>query len=191
MNVAIYARVSTTDQDCAIQLAELRRYIVARGWQVAGEYVDTGFSGAAASRPALDQVMEAARMRLVDAVAVWKVDRFSRSVTQCDAQVRALHAAGVRFLAVSQGIDTDANSATGKLLMHMLSAFAEFEREMIRERTAAGRARAKSAGVHMGRPRLVLDRQAVADLRAAGMSYRAIASQMGVSIGKLHASQKP
>ncbi len=189
MNVAIYARVSTTDQDCTIQLTELRRYIIARGWTIAGEYADNGVSGIKASRPALDEVMEAARMRRIDAVAVWKLDRFSRSISQCLAQVQALEAAGVRFMAVSQAIDTDQSNPAGRLFLHMLAAIAEFEREMIRERTAAGRAKARAAGVHMGRPRLVVDRQRVTDLRMAGRSWRQVAAELGCSVAKAHSMQ--
>jgi DNA invertase Pin-like site-specific DNA recombinase len=190
MNTAIYARVSTSDQDCTIQLEELRRYVAARGWTVAGEYVDDGVSGIKASRPALDRLMEDARMRRVDAVAVWKIDRFSRSTIQLLTQLQALDAAGVRFMAVSQSIDTDKSSPTGRLLVSMLAAVAEFERETILERTAAGRAKARAEGKHMGRPRLVIDRQVVADLRAEGRSVREIAAKLGASVGKVHSMTK-
>ena len=186
MNTAIYARVSTQDQDCALQLEELRRYVLARGWTIAGEYVDEGVSGAKASRPALDRLMEDARLRRVDAVVATKIDRFSRSTIHLLRQIEALDTAGVRFLAVSQGIDTDKANPTGRLLMQMLAAVAEFERSLIMERTAAGRAKARELGTHMGRPCLVIDRQRVADLRAAGRSVRAIARELGASVGKIH-----
>src|SRR5689334_12158490 len=76
MRAAIYARVSTTDQTCDLQLRELRQYISARGWQVAGDYVDTGWSGAAAARPELDRLLTDARLRRIDVVVVWKLDRW-------------------------------------------------------------------------------------------------------------------
>ena len=80
MRAAIYARVSTIDQTCDLQLRELRQYIVHRGWQITGEYVDTGWSGAAAARPELDRLLADARMRRIDVVLVWKLDRWGRSV---------------------------------------------------------------------------------------------------------------
>jgi site-specific DNA recombinase len=79
MIVAIYARVSTTDQSCEMQLHELREYVSRRGWEVFGEYVDTGFSGAASSRPRLDQLLRDARLRRFEGVLVWKLSGVSRS----------------------------------------------------------------------------------------------------------------
>ena len=80
MRVAIYARVSTADQSCEMQLHELREYTERRGWTTVGEYVDTGWSGAKASRPELDRLMNDASVRRFDAVLVWKLDRWGRSV---------------------------------------------------------------------------------------------------------------
>jgi predicted site-specific integrase-resolvase len=75
MKAAIYARVSTSDQNCEMQLRELREYLGRRGWEAAGEYVDTGWSGSKASRPAQDRLVKEARLRHFDAVVVWKLDR--------------------------------------------------------------------------------------------------------------------
>ena len=107
MRCALYARVSTTDQNCEMQLRELREYIARRDWKIAGEYVDTGFSGAKASRPALDRLMADAAKRKFDSVAVWKIDRFGRSVLHLNQQLAALTSHGVRFIATSQSLDTD------------------------------------------------------------------------------------
>jgi DNA invertase Pin-like site-specific DNA recombinase len=190
MNTAIYARVSTGEQDCTIQLEELRRYVSARGWVVVGEYVDDGVSGVKASRPALDRLMEDVSARRIDVVVVWKLDRFSRSTIQFLRQVEALDAAGVRFIATSQGIDTDKSNPTARLFMQIIAAVAEFDRQMILERTSMGRAKAVADGVVMGRPRLVIDRLVVKEMREAGKSVREIAAKVGASVGKVHGMLK-
>jgi site-specific DNA recombinase len=107
MNCALYARVSTTDQNCETQLKELREYVTRHGWQSAGEYVDTGFSGAKASRPALDRLMADATRRKFDCVVVYKIDRFGRSVLNLNQQLVELKRHRVRFIATSQNLDSD------------------------------------------------------------------------------------
>jgi len=187
MNCAIYARVSTTDQNCALQLTELRRYVKARGWGKAGEYVDTGFSGAKASRPELDRLMKDARTRGVDCILVWKLDRWGRSVSNLLNSLLELAQLGVRWIAVTQNLDTDESNPVGRLLLHILASVAEFERSMIQERTRAGLAVAQAKGVHCGRPWKVFDRQRVVDLRKRKppMSWRAIAKETGQSVSTI------
>jgi putative DNA-invertase from lambdoid prophage Rac len=92
MRAVLYARVSTADQSCEMQLINLRDYISSRGWQNAGEYVDTGWSGAKASRPQLDKLIRDARPRHFDAVLVWKLDRWGRSVADCVRSIQELAA---------------------------------------------------------------------------------------------------
>src|SRR5690349_18461039 len=128
MKCAIYARVSTTDQNCEMQLRELREYAERRSWSVSQEYVDTGWSGAKKSRPALDRMMKDASEHRFDVVLVWKLDRFGRSVLNLVEGLNSLAAAGVRFLATSQNIDTDQANPTAKLIVWILAAVAEFER---------------------------------------------------------------
>ena len=135
---AIYARVSTTDQDCELQLRELREFLRRQGWPQAAEFVDR-ISGTKAKRPALDRLMEAAAQRQIDCVLVWKIDRFGRSVLNLSQHLAALDAAGVRFVATSQGLDTDRANPASRLLLLILAAIAEFERELILERSAVGR----------------------------------------------------
>ena len=135
MKAAIYARVSTSDQNCEVQLRELREYLARRGWDPAAEFVDAGVSGAKASRPALDRLMSAAARREFDCVLVWKIDRFGRSVLHLSQQLAALTSYGVRFIAVSQVLDTDASNPSSRLMLTILAGVAEFEREIIRERT--------------------------------------------------------
>jgi putative DNA-invertase from lambdoid prophage Rac len=138
LRAAIYARVSTTDQNCEMQLAELREYASRRAWEITTEFVDTGWSGAKANRPAFDRLMAEAGKRTFDVVLCWKLDRFGRSLLNCKAALQQLHSHGVRFIAASQNIDTDESNPASRFLLHILMAAAEFERELIRERAAAG-----------------------------------------------------
>jgi DNA invertase Pin-like site-specific DNA recombinase len=190
---ALYARVSTQDQNCETQVRELREYAGRRGWQVVGEYVDTGWSGAKASRPELDRLMTDAALRRFDAVLVWKLDRFGRSVRNCLDGIESLRAHGVRFLAVSQSIDTDESNPTARLLLHILASVAEFERELIRERVRAGIKSAKHKGKQLGRKRVVFDRSRAEEMRQAGASVReiAVALQVGRGTVQRFLSQKP
>jgi putative DNA-invertase from lambdoid prophage Rac len=182
MKAAIYARVSTNDQHNEIQIQERTEYAERRGWQLAGVYQDQ-ISGAKAQRPGLDKLMADARLHKFDAVLVWKLDRFGRSVIDLVGKLRDLESFGVRFVAASQGIDTDSANPTSRLLIHVLAAVAEFERSLIRERVSAGLKHAKSKGQRIGRPRRVFDRQKALDLRQQGMSYPQIARALGVGQG--------
>ncbi len=147
MRTAIYARVSTTDQKCEMQLAELREYVSRRSLKPAGEYVDTGWSGSKASRPEFDRLMRDVGKRVVDVILCWKLDRFGRSLLHCKTAIEQLRAHGVRFLATSQNIDSDESNPTSRFLLHVLMAAAEFERELIHERSVLGQKRAmKNAG---------------------------------------------
>jgi len=157
------------------------QYISRREWQNAGEYVDTGFSGAKASRPALDGLMADAAKRKFDCVAVWKIDRFGRSVLHLNQQLAALTSHGVRFIATSQSLDTDEKNPTSRLLLQILGSVAEFEREMIRERTLSGIRVAQAAGKVVGRPKRVFRRDEVVRLRdVQGLSWRAMETKLGI-----------
>jgi putative DNA-invertase from lambdoid prophage Rac len=181
MRCAFYARVSTTDQNCEMQLRELREYISRRDWKSGGEYVDTGFSGAKASRPALDRLMADAARRKFDCIVVYKIDRFGRSVLNLNQQLAALTSYGVRFIATSQSLDTDEKNPTSRLLLQILASVAEFEREMIRERTLSGIRAAQAAGKVVGRPKRVFRRDEVVRLRdQEGLSWRAIGRKLGL-----------
>lgn len=181
MNTAIYARVSTDDQKCEQQLTELRTYVIARGWTLQGEYVDQGLSGKRDTRPALNRLLDAARRRAVDAIVVWKLDRWGRSMGHIVSSIQELDSLGVRFVAVTQGIDTDHGNATSRLMLNLLGAFADFEQSLISERTRAGLARARREGRIGGRPRVVVDRQRIQQLDADGFTTREIAEEVGCS----------
>ncbi|MEP7354200.1 MAG: recombinase family protein [Acidobacteriota bacterium] len=180
MKIAIYARVSTTDQSCGMQLHELRHYVANRGWQVHEEYVDTGFSGARASRPQIDRLLLDARQRRFDAVLVWKLDRWGRSVAHCVRSIQELVSLEIRFLSASEGIDTSNDNPMSKFMLHLFAAFAEMEREVIRERVRAGQRAAKARGQRVGRPRRVFRRDEALRLRAGGESWRSVAKTLGV-----------
>jgi DNA invertase Pin-like site-specific DNA recombinase len=164
-----------------MQLKELREYISRRGWRSAGEYVDTGFGGSKASRPALDRLMADAAQRKFDCICVYKIDRFGRSVLHLNQQLAALTTYGVRFIATSQSLDTDEKNPTSRLLLQILASVAEFEREMIRERTLSGIKAAQAAGKVVGRPKRIFRRDEVLRLRdQEGLSWRAIGKQIGI-----------
>jgi DNA invertase Pin-like site-specific DNA recombinase len=152
-------------------------------------YVDTGFSGAKASRPALDRLMASAARREFDCILVWKLDRFGRSVLHLSQQLAALISYGVRFIAVSQGLDTDSSNPSSRLMLTILAGVAEFEREIIRERTLAGVRAAKARGKALGRPRRLFRRDEVARLRDEGQSWRAIAQTLGVPVSTLRCAE--
>ncbi len=190
MKCAIYARVSTTDQNCEMQLRELREYCERRGWAIAGEYVDTGWSGAKASRPEFDRLLADARMKRFDGILVWKLDRWGRSVSNCLATIQELTRLGVRWMAVTQNLDTDENNPTARLILHILASVAEFEREMIRERVKAGMRAAKHRGKELGRRRVVFDRVKVEAMRKKGASVREIARELGVGKGTIERALK-
>jgi putative DNA-invertase from lambdoid prophage Rac len=174
MKSALYARVSTNDSHCENQLIELRRYVEARGWTIAREYVDQGVSGAKERRPALDDLVRDAKRRRFDVLVVWRLDRLGRNLRHLILLLDDLQATGVAFVSLSEGID--ATTPAGRLQLHVLGAIAEFERERIRERVIAGMARAKAQGKHLGRPRL----RPVTQLQA-GLTIRQAATKWGVS----------
>src|SRR5215472_546711 len=186
IRATIYARVSTSDQNNAIQVRELTDYVQRRGWELATTYQDQ-ISGAKASRPGLDKLMADARQRRFDAVLVWKLDRFGRSLVHCVTGIQELASLGIRFIATSQGLDTDESNPASKLLLHILAAVAQFERELIRERVSAGMRTAKARGTRsgkpIGRPKRIFDRSQVQRLREGGKSWRQIALVLGVGLG--------
>jgi len=181
MRAALYARVSTSDQTLDPQLDALGAYAEARGLEVAEVYADEDVSGAKDRRPALDRLLADARRRRFDAVACVKLDRLARSVRHLTALAAEFDALGVGLVVLDQAIDT--TTPAGRLLFHTLAAVAEFERDLIRERTRAGLAAARRRGKRLGRPRAIQGeaRSRVRRLRTAGRSLREIAEVLGVS----------
>jgi DNA invertase Pin-like site-specific DNA recombinase len=181
MRVAIYARVSTSNQgqDPTLQTRELREYCDRRGWQLAGEYVDVGISGTKEKRPELDRLMQDAHRRRFDVVAVWKFDRMARSVSHLLRVLETFDSLGIHFVSLSEAIDTA--TPAGKLVFTVLGAVAELERSLIVERVKAGLRNAVAKGKTLGRPRKFIDVRRIANLRAQGRSWRKIARAMGLS----------
>ncbi len=182
---ALYARCSTQDQHADAQLWPLQEYAERRGLE-ARIFVDHGVSGARDRRPALDKMMAAVRRREVDLLVIQKLDRLARSVAHLTALAQELDALGVDLVVVDQ----DLNTATpaGKLLFHVLGAIAEFERDLIRERTRAGLEAARRRGKQIGRPRSLDDHQVerARRLAARGRSLREIAAVLGASRSAVH-----
>ncbi len=179
--VAIYARVSTKNngQDPETQLMALRDYAKARGLEIFSEYADIGISGSKDSRPALNSLMADARKRRFDTVLVARFDRFARSTRHLVLALEEFNALGVDFISLSESIDT--STPMGKMVFTVIAAVAELERSLIRERVIMGLQRAKMQGRKIGRPAVHLDSDELQALREEGLSYRAIARQLGVS----------
>jgi DNA invertase Pin-like site-specific DNA recombinase len=151
VQAALYARVSTRDkdQDPEVQLVPMRQHADARGWK-ATEYVDRAPAAHMAGRTAWARLVEDARRRQVDLVMVWKLDRAFRSTLHCLRTLESWEHQGVGFACLTQDIDT--TSPTGRLLLTVLAAVAEFERGLIAERVKEGMANARRKGARISRP---------------------------------------
>ena len=182
--IATYHRVSTLDQDATLARTELDAWARRQGGRVVLR-IEESRAGAGVVRPGHQKVLAAARAGTIDVVAVWKLDRWGRSVLDLLSNIRALTTAGVRFVAVSQGLDVrPQGDAVSDLLVNVLASVSEFERSLIRERTRLGVARARARGQKLGRPRL--DHPSAADvsrLRRKGRSWTQIATELDCSVG--------
>jgi DNA invertase Pin-like site-specific DNA recombinase len=186
MRVALYGRVSTSNhgQDVGMQTRELREFCERRGWQIAGEYVDAGVSGAKDSRPELNRLMADAHRRCFDAVVCWKFDRFARSVSHLLRALETFNSLGIAFVSLSEQIDT--TTPTGRMIFTVLGAVAELERSLIAERVRAGLRNARAKGKRLGRPRVVVDAARIRELRSQGLSWPKIAAKLGASVGTVY-----
>jgi DNA invertase Pin-like site-specific DNA recombinase len=183
LRVAIYARVSTNDQNPEAQLLALREYAERRGFVVHREYIDR-VSGEITQRrrraPEFDALMIDARCRRFDCVLVWKYDRFTRSLGALITALAEFNVLGINFISHTQSIDT--TTAMGRLFFHVIGSFAEFEREIIVERVRSGLANARAKGKRLGRP--IGDPSAetrISALKREGLSLRKIAEREGLS----------
>jgi DNA invertase Pin-like site-specific DNA recombinase len=185
MRAAPAARVSTRDrnQDPDLQLVPMREFAAARGWTVAGEYVDLASASDFVRRTEWKRLLDDVRRRRVELVAVWKLDRAFRSAIECLNTLADWQARGVHFVCVSQP-EIDTTTPIGRLLLTVLAAVAEFERDLIRERVTEGMANAKRKGVRIGRPPAI-DRPGFAD------RWRAVRLQLlAGEIGKREAARR-
>jgi len=181
MRISIYARVSTKDQSCELQIRDLRSYCAARDFHLIREYVDVGQSGAKDSRPELDKLMGDARKRQFDAVVVWRFDRFARSTKHLLAALEEFRSIGIQFISYQENMDT--GSPLGQALFTIVSAVAQLERDLIRERVTAGIRNARVNGKRLGRPRNGVDPKRILELKETGQSLRQIAVSLGVGYG--------
>jgi DNA invertase Pin-like site-specific DNA recombinase len=157
---------------------------------VAEVHQDTA-SGAKTERPGLAGLLDSARAHRVDVVLVLKLDRFGRSTRELLNNIATLKSAGVRFIATTQGLDTDESNPVSHFLMTILGAVAQLEREFIRERVQAGMNHAKAKGVRLGRPTKIYNRPAIEEMRKMGWSIRKIAQKAEISTATVQRLLKP
>jgi DNA invertase Pin-like site-specific DNA recombinase len=174
----LYARVSTNDQQTlAMQNRAMREYAERRGWMVALQVREV--NSGAARRKAREKLLEAARRREIDLVLVWRLDRWGRSVTDLLATLQELEHLGVGFISLTEALDL--TTPAGRAMAGLLAIFAEFEREILRERTKAGLAQARADGKRLGRPATAAARGAeVRTLHRAGISNSEIARRLKI-----------
>ena len=177
--VAIYARVSTTDQTCDNQLRDLRDYCRARGWSDVREFIDTGVSGTKERRPALDKMMAEVNARRVDVVVVAAFDRLGRSVRHLVEALEFFRHLNVEFISLREQIDT--GSALGQAVFTIIAAIAQLERSLIVERVKSGLRRARAEGKRLGRPRLQVSERQLRIVVNQNLPVRAAAKALGVS----------
>lgn len=183
--IAAYLRVSTSDQSTDLQKREILEYLVARGWSECTTFYEDKATGTSSDREMLKKLLSDARRRKVDIIIVWKLDRFFRSLKGLILTLQELNELGVEFISLRDNIDF--TTSAGRLMGHILGAFAEFEASIIRERVLAGLANARSKGRKLGRPK-TRDDVKIAHLHYSGMSIRKIASFLGISKGAVQNS---
>ncbi len=179
MNVALYARVSTGEQDPEVQLQALRAHVAQRGWRIVEEFVDHGYSGAKDRRPALDRLMKQAWSGGFQAVLVWRFDRFARSVKHLMTALESFRALKIDFISLQEQFDT--STPIGHAMFTIIGAMAQLERDIIRERVKAGLERARARGVRLGRPVASARPDEVAILKQQGLSLQEIAKRLHCS----------
>ncbi|TAL00605.1 MAG: recombinase family protein [Rhodospirillaceae bacterium] len=181
--VALYLRVSTSDQTTDNQRRELIAVASRHSWDVVKIFEDSGISGAKGrlQRPGLDALLKGVARKEFGMIAAWSVDRLGRSLQDLLSLLGELHAKGVDLYLHQQGLDT--TTPAGKAMFQMMGVFAEFERSMIQERVRAGLARVRAEGRTLGRPTVSLDvENAIRAARASGLGLRKIATKIGVGV---------
>lgn len=179
MKAGIYARVSTHDQHTLdMQIEAMRKYAIARDWYIEIEIAEIG-SGAKDKRPKREELIAQALRRQIDVIIVWKLDRWGRSVNDLFHTLNELNGLGVGFISLTEALDL--TTATGRAMAGLLAIFAEFEREILRERVKAGIAHAREKGKNHGRPITVKQyEQRIKELFASGLSKSEIAKKLGI-----------
>lgn len=184
MKIVAYARVSTLEQHANNQLLKIRQYADIRSWEIVKEYVDHA-SGADINRPALNELLEACGKprRPFSAVIVWKLDRLGRDLADLIKILDYLRTNDINFISITDSIDT--STPEGRLFFHVIGAFAEYEKDIIRTRVKLGLERAKAEGKKLGRPSNLNEdiKREVIELHKAGMGKRKIAKRFGIGVG--------
>jgi DNA invertase Pin-like site-specific DNA recombinase len=187
LKVALYVRVSTSEQNTRNQRRDLKAVATRHGWEVVAIYEDAGISGTKGriARPGLDALLRSVTRREIDMVAAWSVDRLGRSLSDLLDILKELHAKGVDLYLHQQGLDT--STPSGRAMFQMMGVFAEFEQAIIRERVMAGLARAREEGIILGRRRLEVANprkaEAIRTALAARRGVRQISRELGVGVG--------
>jgi DNA invertase Pin-like site-specific DNA recombinase len=178
---ARYLRVSRADQNPNLQADETLQLIERRGWQLVETYLDHGVSGSKGSRPELDRMLAHARKHRFDTLVVYRADRLFRSLKHMVVTLDELAALSIDFTSATENFDT--TNPQGRLLLHLVSAFAEFERGVLIQRVRSGLDAAVRRGTKLGRPRARVDLDRARLLQGRGMSLRAIARELGIGTG--------
>lgn len=189
IKIVTYTRVSTNDkgQNPEVQIAELRRYCLGRNWMIEEEIVDHGYSGGTDQRPGLKHLMSQVRAGEINIVVVTKLDRMARSLKHLISILDEFTSRSVLFVSIGDQIDL--GTASGRLMLHIIAAFAEFERALIRDRTIAGLIFAKNNGKILGRPKTRPD-ELIISLRAEGLSYTQIQKRVGCTRSAIYRALK-
>ena len=187
--VALYVRVSTGEQNTEAQERVLREYVKRRGWQVYKIYRDLGVSGASSNPAARNELMKDCRLGSVEVIAVYKFDRFARSLTALISGLEMCRSLGIDFVSVTESVDT--SLPAGELVFQMIGAVAQFERSLIGERVRSGLANARAKGKALGRPPIrSLSFPELKELRKKRkekkISYRELAKSFGISVWTAH-----
>jgi Enterobacteriaceae phage serine recombinase len=183
LRAALYARCSTSDQRPDLQLSALRDLAVQRGWHVAGEFVDIGWSGLSTKRPQLELMKREVGSGHIDVVAAWRFDRLGRSTRDFLNLLEELRVRGVEVVSAQENVDT--SSPIGRVFLMVIALMAEMEREWLRDRTKAGLAAARRRGAILGRPRVTVDLVRAHELLREGQSVRQTARAIGVGASTL------
>ncbi len=179
----IYIRCSTGHQNTDLQRSELTAYLEKRGWTLHKIYDDVAYSGTSDKRPGLQEMLRDCRSRDIDVVLIWKLDRLFRSLSHLLNVLQEWKELDVELVSLKDSLDM--SSSSGKLLLHLIACFAEFEADLIKSRVTAGLDNARRKGVTLGRPRR-LDPAKVLALRQKGLTMRKIGEEFGVSAAAIH-----
>lgn len=180
---AVYLRVSTDEQSTSLQIDAIKKYCEYHNLEF--DVFEDKISGAKTSRPALDRLMKKIEAGEYSRLIVWRLDRLTRSLGHLARLILELKKSECDFVSVSESIDL--STPVGRLMIHLLGSFAEFERELIKERVTNGMAAAKKRGTKFGAKPRAFDMKKFNDLRASGMTMGAIAKRMGFSRSQLFA----